>query len=347
MSLKLHRTTAGNGKNVLSKEAIGKTTESEIDRLKSELIISKEQLQSIIEEREATNEELRSALEELQSSNEELQSTNEEMETTREELQSTNEELITVNDELESRNSELNEINNDLKNLLASVNIPIIMLDSDLKIRRYTPKAERMWNLIPGDLGRPIGNINPNMEIPGLKKMVLEVLENIESKEVQVKDNDNNWYSMKIRPYRTTDNKIDGVIISLYDVDVMKREHDRAIEGRKFAEDVFSNVEGMIVVLNHELKLIDATKSFYEMFDLKPEDVSGKKLNKLGEGDLQSSGFIKAMEEIIPQKKEIKDFNFKLKARADGTRDMVINTQTFRIPNKPEEYILLSITERK
>ena len=334
-------------KSISKKKSDGTDKESEIDRLKSELIISKEHLQSILEEREATNEELRSALEELQSSNEELQSTNEEMETTREELQSTNEELITVNDELEGRNGELQEINNDLQNLLASINIPIIMLDHDLKIRRYTPRAERMWNLIQGDLGRPIGNINPNITVPRLKEMVLEVLEDIESKEIQVKDNSDNWYSMKIRPYRTTDNKIDGVVISLYNVDEIKREYDNAIDGRNFARNVFSNVEGMIVVLSNDLKLIDATRSFYEMFDLNPKDVSGKKLSELGDGLLKNPEFIEAMEKTIPQKKEVKDFSIKIRTDGGAGRDMVINTQTFRIPNTPEEYILMSIMERK
>ena len=196
---------------------------SDSERLKKELIATRESLESIIEEREAANEELRSALEELQSSNEELQSTNEEMETAREELQSTNEELVTVNDELENRNEQLNEINNDLQNLLSSVSIPIIMLGRDLKIRRYTPRAEKLWNLIAGDLGRPIGNINPNIEAPGLRENIMGVLENFESKEMQVKDNENNWFSMKIRPYRTMDNKIDGVVISLYELEELKK----------------------------------------------------------------------------------------------------------------------------
>jgi len=339
---------AGNGKEGSLKSVVTrqeKDKESEIDRLKSELIISREHLQSIIEEREGTNEELRSALEELQSSNEELQSTNEEMETTREELQSTNEELITVNDELESKNSELHEINNDLQNLLSIVNIPILMLDRDLKIRRYTPSAEKIWNLISGDLGRPIGNINPNIEVPNLNEMVLEVLDTIEPKEMQVRDNTDNWYSMKIRPYRTSENKIDGVIISLYDVDIMKREHDTAIEGRNFARDIFSHVEGMIIVLNTNFQLIDATKSFYEVFEINRETAAGKKLSALGNGILKNSGFTKKMEDMIRQNQEIVDFNLKINTGNGSSAEYVINTQTLRIPNKQGEYILMSITE--
>src|SRR5262249_6007971 len=129
-----------------------------IRRLEEELASTKRYLHSVIEEQEAASEELKSAHEEVQSSNEELQSTNEELLTAKEELQSTNEELTTVNDEMQSRNTELQHINNDLINLLSSVNIPIVMLGNDLRIRRFTPQAERILNLLPGDAGRPVSD---------------------------------------------------------------------------------------------------------------------------------------------------------------------------------------------
>src|SRR5262245_62742182 len=138
--------------------------EIENTRLKEDLEATREYLQSIIEEQRTTNEELRSANEEIQSSNEELQSINEELETAKEELQSTNEELTTVNEELQNRNDELTQLNNDLNNLLSSVSIPIIMLGNDLRIRRFTPLAEKVMNLIPTDTGRPITDIKPNLK---------------------------------------------------------------------------------------------------------------------------------------------------------------------------------------
>ena len=160
----------GESRNSTKKE-IGrkesKATSSQVElenkRLSEELEATREYLQSIIEEQKTTNEELRSANEEIQSSNEELQSINEEMETAKEELQSTNEELMTVNDEMHTRNDELTQLNNDLNNLLSSVNIPIIMLGNDLRIRRFTPMAEKIMNLIPADIGRPIMDIRPNL----------------------------------------------------------------------------------------------------------------------------------------------------------------------------------------
>ena len=198
-----------------------KASDAEVEnkRLKEELEATREYLQSIIEEQRTTNEELRSANEEIQSSNEELQSINEELETAKEELQSTNEELTTVNEELQSRNDELSRVNNDLNNLLSSVNIPIVMLGNDLRIRRFTPVTEKVMNLIPADVGRPITDIKSNLRMPDLRQLVSTVVNSLEIQENEVEDSNGRWYSMRIRPYRTLDNKIDGVVIVLLDLD--------------------------------------------------------------------------------------------------------------------------------
>lgn len=334
-------------KNNKNDEENNGNSETESDRLRKELIVTKEHLQSIIEERDATNEELRSALEELQSSNEELQSTNEEMETAREELQSTNEELETVNDELANRNEQLNAINNDLQNLISSLHIPLIMLDRDLKIRRYTPKAEKIWNLIAGDVGRPIGNINPNIEIPELRKHILEVLDTLESRELQIKDHDGSWYSVKIRPYRTADNKIDGVVISLYDVDTLKKDFDTAVEGRNFAREVFSNVDGAIVILDEDLRLIDATKTFYEMFGIESDISTGKFFFDVFKGELRQSDLEKLLKKIIPENKEVNDFSFEIEKKDKTRKTLQLESRVFHVPGKEKDYVLLMMKEKK
>jgi two-component system CheB/CheR fusion protein len=190
--------------------------------LNEELSATRESLQTIIEEHEAANEELRSANEEIMSSNEELQSTNEELETAKEELQSTNEELTTLNDELESRNGELEQVNNDLHNLLASVNISIVILSADLKIRRFTAMAEKMFKFIPGDIGRPITDIALPLNIPALDKDVREVFDTLTPKDIEAQDKEGHWWSVRIRPYKTTDHKIDGAVIALMDIDAIK-----------------------------------------------------------------------------------------------------------------------------
>ncbi|HEV2248348.1 MAG TPA: CheR family methyltransferase, partial [Terriglobia bacterium] len=153
-----------------------KSARREISQLKDELGQTRRTLQSTIEELEATNEELRSANEEGLSSNEELQSTNEELETAKEELQSANEELTTLNEELQNRNHALNIVNNDLINLLGSVDIPILMLAGDLRIRRFTPSAQKLMNIVNADIGRPLGDIKLKFELPGFEKLIAEAI---------------------------------------------------------------------------------------------------------------------------------------------------------------------------
>ena len=192
---------------------------SELER---EVVTTREYMQSIVEEQEGTNEELRSANEEIQSTNEELQSTNEEMETAKEELQSANEELSTVNEELETRNDELARTNDDLTNLMASVNLPILMLGSDLRIRQFTQAAEKLLNLIDTDVGRPIGNIKANIDIPDLESEVLDVIDSMATKSIEIQDNSGVWYAISIRPYKTLDNRIDGAVMIFIDISAIK-----------------------------------------------------------------------------------------------------------------------------
>ena len=191
--------------------------------LRRELSGTKEYLQSIIEDQEAAQEELRSASEEIQSSNEELQSTNEELETAKEELQSTNEELNTVNEEMQNRNMQLAQLGSDLVNLLANVNIPILVLGNDLRIRRFTPVAERALNLIAADVGRPIHDINLRIQVPDCEKVLRDVMDNLAARALEVADSEGRKYSLRIRPYRTEDNKIDGLVMVFIDVDPVMR----------------------------------------------------------------------------------------------------------------------------
>lgn len=203
-------------------ESLVKEFHQRNEELDRELSSTRDYMQSIIEEQEVTNEELRSANEEIQSTNEELQSTNEELETAKEELQSSNEELATVNEELETRNDELARVNDDLTNLLASVNLPILMLGSDLCVRQFTKPAESLLNLIASDVGRPIGNIKPNIELPELQQQVLQIIDRMETRTFEALGSDGHWYSVRMRPYKTQDNRIDGVVMTFVDIDSLK-----------------------------------------------------------------------------------------------------------------------------
>jgi two-component system, chemotaxis family, CheB/CheR fusion protein len=187
-------------------------------KLEEELAATKEYLQSVIETQEATNEELQSANEEILSSNEELQSTNEELETAKEELQSANEELTTVNDELRSRNVEITQVNNDLTNLFTSIDIAVVMVASDLTIRRFTPRAEKVMGLIPADVGRPFLNIKPSVEIPDLQQLLIGVVSNYRPVEKDVADRNGVRFHVRILPYRTSEGTHDGAVITLMEV---------------------------------------------------------------------------------------------------------------------------------
>ena len=196
--------------------------EQQIAQLKQELAATKEYLQAIIESQEATNEELQSANEEIQSGNEELQSTNEELQTSKEELESANEELHTVNEEMQHRNELLSQLNNDLTNLLNSVNLPLVMVGSDLSVRRFTPQAAQVLGLVSSDIGRPIPRLKLKIEVDNLEQAMLDVLKDVQPKQYRVKDADGTWCSFRLAPYRTLDNRIDGVVLSIVTLENMK-----------------------------------------------------------------------------------------------------------------------------
>src|SRR5216683_766119 len=197
------------GEAKLGKGGREKRSDRQSSHLKQELAATKRYLHSIVEDKEASNEELQAANEEILSSNEELQSTNEELQTAKEELESTNEELHTVNEELHNRNPELTQANNDFVNLLSSINIAMVMLGGDLRIRRVTPQAETLLGLIPTDIGRPITNIRPNIDVPDLEQIIAEVIKTLTVQEREVRDREGYWYSLRILPYKTLESMIE------------------------------------------------------------------------------------------------------------------------------------------
>jgi two-component system CheB/CheR fusion protein len=201
--------------------------QAQIAILKQELRAKDEHLQTIYEELESSNEELKSSNEEMQSMNEELQSTNEELETSKEELQSVNEELITVNTELQTKVADLMWANNDMNNLLAGTGIGTVFVDHQLRILRFTPAASAIINLIPGDVGRPVGHIASNLVGHGsLIADVQSVLDTLMAKEMEVQTLDGKWYTMRIQPYRTLDYIIKGVVVTFVDISEMKRTQE-------------------------------------------------------------------------------------------------------------------------
>ncbi len=231
------------GKGRPSKERV---EHRELTHLRAQLAATKGHLQTIIEELEAANEELKSANEETLSSNEELQSTNEELETAKEELQSTNEELTTVNEQLHTRNAELTSVANDLSNLLSSVSMPIVMVSSDLRIRRATPAATKVLNLLPADVGRPISDINLEIGVTDLREKLLEVIEAVAVREFDARDRTGRRYVLRLQPYRTPENKIDGAVMVMVDVDDLRQSLEDAEAARETVRRVQEITEAAV-----------------------------------------------------------------------------------------------------
>jgi two-component system, chemotaxis family, CheB/CheR fusion protein len=224
---------AGGGRRKRKEAAQSEARDRRIARLEQELSATKEYLQSVIESQEATNEELQSANEEILSSNEELQSTNEELETAKEELQSTNEELTTVNDELRNRNTEITQVNSDLNTLLAVRGVGMVMLNNDLTIRRFTASAQKIFGLIPADVGRPFRNIKPTIDMPDIAPMIEKVVGDLSITEKDVQDHAGNWFKLRVSPYRSVDNRVDGVVITVLDVSAVATEGSEDGGGRQ------------------------------------------------------------------------------------------------------------------
>ncbi|MEA5506330.1 chemotaxis protein CheB [Halotia wernerae UHCC 0503] len=330
--------------------------EGEIVRLRQELAIAKQEqaatqeyLQAVIQEQEHINQDLKVANEEILSSNEELQSTNEELETAKEEIQATNEELNTTNEELRSRNLELHQVNNDLTNLLASINIPILILTADLRIRRFTPITQGLFNLIAADAGRPLSDIRANLDIPDLEPLILEVLDTLSIKELEVQTLEGHWYNLRIRPYRTTENQIDGVVLVLIDIDALKRSASSLEQARNYAEAIVETVQVPLIVLDADLRVNKANRSFYETFQVSPSETAQSLIFELGNGQWNLPGLRSLLEDILANDTTIQNWEIEHRFERIGQKTMLLNGWKI-IQTGDAQRILLAIediTDRK
>lgn len=252
-----------------------------IGQLRQDLNSTRFHLQSLVEERDARNQELVSANEEIQSANEELQSTNEELETTKEELQSANEELQTVNDELQQRNNVLTQTGNDLTNLLNSVNIPLLMLTSDLHIRQFTPPMQKLLSVRSTDIGRAIGEIRLQLSIEDIEPILTDVLETLGTKELEVQDREGRWHLLRVRPYRTAENRIEGLVVVLLDIDQQRRSQQHLVDARDFASSVVESAPVPIVVLNEDCTIRTENTAFRHLAQMKSKELEGRSLPDL------------------------------------------------------------------
>ncbi len=253
----------------------GKQTSSSVreKELEEALQHSNEEVQNILEEMQTSQEELKSANEELQSTNEELQSTNEELTTSKEEMQSLNEELQTVNAELQSKVNDYSRVNNDMKNLLNSTDIATLFLDKDLNIRRYTNQATKIFKLIKSDIGRPFTDQVSQLIYPELSEDAYEVLRTLIFTEKQIPTKDGRWFSTRIMPYRTFDDRIDGLVITFINTSNLKQSEESLNEASQMLRVLLDSTSDVIVKLSADWKILEFNSAAEALFGVKNGDV--------------------------------------------------------------------------
>jgi two-component system CheB/CheR fusion protein len=342
--------------NKRPRKSVGKAQEaSRIAELDRELAETREYLQAVQEQFDAINEELQAANEESQSSNEELQSINEELETSKEELESANEELRTVNDEMSARNVELNGLNNDLVNFQTSARMAIVLLARDLTIRRFSQQAEKQLDLLAVDIGRPLDRIRHGLTDKdrqpfGLERVAAEVIADVREQQCEVLDKNGRWLSLRVRPYMTLDNKIDGAVLVLQDIDALKRTEQALAAARDYADNVIETIREPLVVLRADLRVERVNRAFLRTFRVQPEATVGRLFHELGSGQWNIPELRELLEQVLPRGTTIEDFEVTHSFETVGRRSFLVNAREVVDPARERQLILLAIediTERK
>ena len=320
-----------------------------------ELAETREYLHSIQQQHETATEELQAASEEVQSANEELQSVNEELETSKEELESANEELITVNDEMNNRNVELTQLNNDLLNVQTSSRLAILLLGRDLTIRRFSAEAQKQFDLRVTDVGHSIAHVRHGLavapesaELDGaavnLPGIVAEVIATVREQEYQVRDRSGCWHSMRVRPYVTVDNQVDGAVVLLVDIDALKRTEQMIGVARDYAENIIATVREPLVVLDRNLRVRSANRSFYRLFRTEPESTVGGAFFDLAAGQWDMVGLGERLSQILEQNVTLEDYEIEHHFEGIGTRILLFNARRV-VDAEKSNLILLAIED--
>jgi two-component system CheB/CheR fusion protein len=315
-----------------------------IELLERELAYSKENLQAIIEEQQASNEELKSTNEELQSTNEELQSTNEELETSKEEMQSVNEELITVNAELQSKIEQLAGMQNDMKNLLDNTNIGTVFLDEHMVIRRFTREAINIYRLVASDVGRPLADIKSNLDGEDLLAKAQSVLETLVPFEIEVQTHSGEWYLMRIQPYRTLDNIIEGVVLTFTDISKRIAAETAVQLARDLAENIVDTVREPLLVLDGNLQVVSANRAFYHYFQVTVADTVGRKIYDLGNSQWDIPSLRELLEIILPRDQSVEGYMVEHDFPTIGHHKIMLNAR--RIFGKSSEPSLILLATK-
>ena len=312
-----------------------------------ELAFARERLQRTIEELQSSNEEMTSTNEELQSTNEELQSSNEELATTKEELQSLNEELTTVNAELQGKIDMLSDAHDDLQNLFNSTEVATIFLDNQLHIKRLTSAAKRVSHLIAVDVGRPLSDIVSKLVDDRLLLDTQEVLQTLVVKEREVQAEDGSWFNLRILPYRTSRNTIEGVVLTFQEITAMKRMALGIESARSAAANIVETIREPLLMLDGHLRVVSANQSFYRFFKLTQREVESQLLYSLCQGVWNLPELRRALEDLSPNGASFQDFVVDRTFPQIGRKALALNARWLEQNTGLPGRIVLAIEEVK
>jgi two-component system CheB/CheR fusion protein len=258
--------------------------------------------------------------------------------------------LITVNTELQKKNDELSAVNNDMKNLLDSTDIPTIFLDSDLRIKRFTFHATKVVNLIPSDIGRPIDHLAARFKYDRLIDDAKEVLRTLAFKQVELQTIDGLWYQMRILPYRTTTNVIDGVVITFSDINTLKSMYEEISTlskdvqlARQYADNIVDTVRESLLVLDNDLKVLSANRSFFKLFRTHSDDVVGKSIFELDGKKWEIPELRTLLEHVIPEQNVFENYRIEYDFATEGKRTLLLNARQVVHGERKTTLILLAI----
>jgi two-component system CheB/CheR fusion protein len=311
------------------------------------LLEAKKSLQATVEALASANAELSSANTELQSANEEMQSSNEELDTSREELQSLNEELSTVNAEQSVAVDEAARARDDMQNLLNSIEVATIFLDNDLRVRRYTEAATKLVHLIPSDVGRPLLDQASELRAPHLVDDCRAVLTTLQPRQAEVETKAGAWLLMRILPYRTTENAIDGVVLTFVNISEVTLAEKIGREARAYFESIFNTVQEPLLVLDERLGLVSANKAALAMFCWRPRQVEGESIYEVGRGEWNQPELRHLLENLLPRERTIEGFRFESDFPLIGRRTFLLNATRLERPAGMPAMILLALRETK
>jgi two-component system, chemotaxis family, CheB/CheR fusion protein len=321
------------------KKSSGSSRESELEK---ELQHIREQMQSTIEEMQTSQEEQKSTNEELQSANEELQSTNEELTSSKEEMQSLNEELQTVNAELQAKIDDFSRVDNDMKNLLNSTDIATLFLDKELNIRRYTNQATKIFKLIKSDIGRPFTDLVSNLDYPEMTGDALKVLRTLVFIQKQIPGKNHQWFSVRIMPYRTFDDRIDGLVITFINITDLKQAEEKLNEKEQIKRLLVDSASGIIVQLSKDLKILEFNPEAEKYFGTRRSDAINQDFIQLFIPEPVQRKAERAEKDV----KRLQDGEFKVPTMKAGENKPVVEWSVKIISNKQKTSTGLILTTK-